>query len=201
VPVEDIWAGQQLRSGGPQSRGDGGQMPRQLVLGKNAQAAAGESLEPEVRERAEQRLIRETSALVVNTVTGSWSWRAADCGSADGASGGCGPSGRNTSRSTPPVPRLLLAGVGDDAFTDSLHQQARTLGIEDRIAARGPGGQRTAARRTERREAAGRPGGTPRGPRPGCWQGWATTPSLTPCTSRPGLWASRTGSSGSARCP
>ncbi|MDN5573049.1 MAG: glycosyltransferase, partial [Micrococcales bacterium] len=35
--------------------------------GKNAQAAAGESLEPEVRERAEQRLICETSALVVNT--------------------------------------------------------------------------------------------------------------------------------------
>ena len=35
--------------------------------GKNASAAAGESPEPAVRERAEQRLIEQAAALVVNT--------------------------------------------------------------------------------------------------------------------------------------
>ena len=34
---------------------------------------------------------------------------------------------------TAPLPLTFRAGVGDDAFTDSLHQQARAPDIEDRI--------------------------------------------------------------------
>ncbi|GAA1337170.1 hypothetical protein GCM10009594_03490 [Kocuria palustris] len=152
--------------------------------GKNAQAAAGEALEPEVRECAEQRLIRETSVLVVNTAAEAEQMRElydADPARTHVIAPGVdlevfrpdGPQPPDAPSSEPqsaarqdhepvigfagrlqplkgpqilleamgllaadpkaPVPRLLLAGVGDDAFTDSLHQQARTLGIEDRI--------------------------------------------------------------------
>ncbi|PZO70183.1 MAG: hypothetical protein DI634_03945 [Kocuria palustris] len=146
--------------------------------GKNASAAAGESPEPAVRERAEQRLIEQAAALVVNTGAEAEQMRELydadparthviapgvdlgvfrpDAAPSDALTSAgrsddpvIGFAGRLQSLKGPqillealgllaadrqaPTPRLLLAGVGDAAFTDSLHQQARTLGIEDRI--------------------------------------------------------------------